>query len=72
MKLGTNNNDDNNKQLFRWRGEGEKEEGFDKKDGRVLVKVDPRYFRPTEVEHLLGNPAKAKKGKKKNSETLED
>lgn len=42
-----------------WRGSGVDEEGVDAKSGRVLVKIDPRYFRPTEVELLLGNPAKA-------------
>jgi GDPmannose 4,6-dehydratase len=41
-------------------GEEIDEEGVDKKSGKVLVKVDPRYFRPTEVDLLLGNPAKAK------------
>lgn len=34
----------------RWRGKGIDEEGFDAKTGKVLVKVDPRYFRPAEVE----------------------
>ncbi len=42
-----------------WRGEAEKEEGIDK-DGNVVVRIDPRYYRPAEVEQLLGNPAKAK------------
>jgi GDPmannose 4,6-dehydratase len=42
-----------------WRGEGEAEVGFDKKDGAVRVAIDPAYFRPTEVDLLLGNPAKA-------------
>ncbi|MDB5590354.1 GDP-mannose 4,6-dehydratase [Enterovirga sp.] len=42
-----------------WRGTGVNEEGVDAASGRVLVGVDPRYFRPTEVELLLGNPAKA-------------
>eukprot|EP00742_Colponemidia_sp_Colp-10_P006498 GILJ01006961.1.p1 GENE.GILJ01006961.1~~GILJ01006961.1.p1 ORF type:complete len:373 (+),score=44.35 GILJ01006961.1:49-1167(+) len=41
-----------------WSGEGVHELGTDQ-NGRVLVRVDPRYFRPTEVEELLGNPAKA-------------
>ena len=36
------------------------EEGVDAQSGKVLVKVDPRYFRPTEVETLLGDPSKAK------------
>jgi GDPmannose 4,6-dehydratase len=42
-----------------WRGKGEKEEGLDTKTGEVLVAIDPRYFRPTEVEQLLGDPRKA-------------
>ena len=42
-----------------WKGEGVEEKGFDEK-GRCLVQVDPRYFRPTEVETLLGDPTKAK------------
>lgn len=47
---------------LKWRGEGIHEEGYDASDEqRVLVKIDERYFRPTEVETLLGNPAKAKK-----------
>ena len=44
---------------IRWEGEGVEEKGYDE-DGRVVVAVDPRYFRPTEVETLLGDPAKAK------------
>jgi GDPmannose 4,6-dehydratase len=43
-----------------WRGEGVNEEGVDARTGAVLVKVDPRYFRPTEVELLLGDPSKAR------------
>ena len=43
-----------------WRGQGVDEKGIDAKDGRVLVEVDPRYFRPTEVEQLLGDPSKAR------------
>jgi len=42
-----------------WRGEGLTEEGFDASTGKVYVKVDPRYFRPTEVELLWGNPKKS-------------
>lgn len=44
-----------------WRGEGLQEQGLDSQTGKVLVEVDPRYFRPTEVDLLLGNPAKAKR-----------
>ncbi|MGI6627861.1 MAG: GDP-mannose 4,6-dehydratase [Bacillota bacterium] len=43
-----------------WQGEGINEKGIDKATGRVLVEVDPRYFRPTEVDILLGDPTKAK------------
>ena len=42
-----------------WQGEGVAETGTDQ-NGRVIVKVDPRYFRPTEVDSLLGDPTKAK------------
>jgi GDPmannose 4,6-dehydratase len=43
-----------------WRGAGREEEGFDTATGRVLVRISPTYWRPADVEHLLGNPAKAK------------
>ncbi len=43
-----------------WSGSGVSEKGRDKATGKVLVEVDPRYFRPTEVELLIGDPAKAK------------
>ncbi len=43
-----------------WRGEGVKEKGLDAKSGAVLVRVDPVYFRPTEVDLLLSDPSKAK------------
>ncbi len=43
-----------------WKGEGVNEKGICTKTGNVLVEVDPSYFRPTEVEQLLGNPTKAK------------
>jgi GDPmannose 4,6-dehydratase len=42
-----------------WKGEGVDERGIDASDGRVLVEVDPRYFRPTEVDSLIGDPTKA-------------
>lgn len=45
----------------RWQGEGVHEKGIDARSNRVLVEVDPRYFRPTEVELLIGNPAKAER-----------
>ncbi len=43
-----------------WRGHGVEEEGIDQRSGEALVKVDPRYFRPTEVEFLLGDAGKAR------------
>src|SRR4249919_636876 len=43
-----------------WRGEGTHETGIDKANGRELVKVDPRYFRPTEVDVLTGDASKAR------------
>ena len=44
-----------------WRGEGVDEKGFDAGSGQCVVQIDPRYFRPTEVDLLIGNPAKARK-----------
>ena len=44
-----------------WQGTGVDEKGIDAKTGAVLVEIDPRYFRPTEVDLLLGDPAKAKR-----------
>lgn len=43
-----------------WTGEGIEEKGIDVATGKVVVEVDPKYFRPTEVELLLGDPSKAK------------
>ncbi|MBF0157833.1 MAG: GDP-mannose 4,6-dehydratase, partial [Magnetococcales bacterium] len=43
-----------------WEGKGVAEKGRDKESGRILVEVDPRYFRPTEVETLLGDATKAR------------
>ena len=45
---------------LRWEGEGVNEKGIDTKTGKVLVEVDPKYFRPAEVEQLLGDPTKAR------------
>ena len=45
---------------LRWEGEGVDEKGIDTATGRVLVEVDVKYFRPAEVETLLGDPTKAK------------
>jgi len=44
-----------------FRGHGVEEIGVDTKTGKTLVRVNPHYFRPTEVEELLGNPAKAER-----------
>jgi GDP-mannose 4,6-dehydratase len=44
-----------------WRGSGVEEKGYDAQNGRLLVDVDPRYFRPAEVELLWGNPSKAER-----------
>lgn len=46
---------------LRWQGAGIEEKGYDIKTGRLLVDVDPRFFRPAEVELLWGNPSKAEK-----------
>ena len=47
-------------QRLEWRGKGVDEQGIDAASGKVIVKVDPRYFRPTEVESLLGDASKAR------------
>ncbi|MBY0430309.1 MAG: GDP-mannose 4,6-dehydratase [Rhodospirillales bacterium] len=46
--------------LLEWQGKGIEEKGIDPATGRALVEVDPRYFRPTEVDLLLGDPSKAR------------
>lgn len=46
--------------ILRWEGEGVDEKGIDVATGKVLVEVDPKYFRPSEVEQLLGDPTKAR------------
>jgi GDPmannose 4,6-dehydratase len=43
-----------------WKGKGVEEKGLDAKSGEVVVEIDERYFRPTEVDFLLGDPAKAR------------
>lgn len=43
-----------------WQGNGSEEKGYDKETGNLIVEVDPRYYRPAEVETLLGDPSKAK------------
>lgn len=45
---------------LRWEGQGEQEQGVDAETGKVLVKVNPKFYRPAEVELLIGNPQKAK------------
>jgi GDPmannose 4,6-dehydratase len=45
---------------LRWEGTGKEEKGICQKTGKIVVEVDPRYYRPTEVEQLLGDPTKAK------------
>lgn len=44
-----------------WKGEGVEEKGINKATGEVIIEVDPRYFRPTEVDLLVGDPSKAQK-----------
>jgi GDPmannose 4,6-dehydratase len=43
-----------------WKCSGVNEKGYDKETGKLLIEVDPRYFRPSEVDRLIGNPGKAK------------
>jgi len=42
-----------------WTGSGEEEQGVEIKSGKVVIRIDPRYFRPAEVDLLMGDPAKA-------------
>lgn len=44
-----------------WRGKGIDEEGVDAKTGKVVIRIDPKYFRPAEVDLLLGDPSKAQR-----------
>lgn len=46
---------------LRWEGSGSEEKGIDESTGQVIVEVDPRYFRPAEVETLLGDPSEAER-----------
>ena len=46
--------------MIEWRGTGVEEVGLDRKTGKILVRIDPRYFRPTEVDELCGDPSKAR------------
>lgn len=43
-----------------WEGEGVNEKGRDKKTGKIIIEIDPKYFRPAEVDLLIGDPSKAK------------
>jgi len=43
-----------------WQGQGEQERGMDARTGKVLVAVNPKFYRPAEVDLLIGHPAKAK------------
>jgi len=45
---------------IRWEGKAESETGIDETTGKILIRVDPKYYRPTEVDLLLGDPTKAK------------
>src|SRR5205085_4784338 len=45
---------------MRWQGEGVDEKGYDVTTGKCIIEVDPRYFRPAEVESLLGDASKAR------------
>lgn len=45
---------------IRWEGSGEEEKGYDASSGKLIVKVNPKFYRPAEVELLVGNPTKAK------------
>lgn len=45
---------------IRWEGEGASEEGFDIETGKLVVRVNPNFYRPTDVVNLLGDPTKAK------------
>jgi GDPmannose 4,6-dehydratase len=44
-----------------WQGTGMHEKGIDTRSGRIVIEVDPKYFRPAEVDLLLGDPTKAKR-----------
>lgn len=46
---------------LQWQGQGEQEVGIDKKTNKEIIKIDPKYFRPAEVDQLLGDSTKAKK-----------
>jgi GDPmannose 4,6-dehydratase len=43
-----------------WKGSGVDEKAYNSKTGKVIIEIDPKYFRPTEVDLLIGDPSKAK------------
>jgi len=47
-----------------WKGKGKNEIGYDRKTKKVFIKIDSKYYRPAEVDLLLGDPAKARKNLK--------
>ena len=47
--------------ILKWEGKGAAEKGINQSNGNILVEIDPRYFRPAEVDILIGDPSKAKK-----------
>jgi GDPmannose 4,6-dehydratase len=52
--------DQDTKQRVEWRGGGVDEIGVDKKSDKTIVRIDPTYFRPTEVDELIGDSSKAR------------
>jgi GDPmannose 4,6-dehydratase len=52
-----------------WEGEAEREVGIDRKSGKTLVRINPRFYRPAEVDYLIGNPAKARRELKWEAKT---
>ena len=61
LALGWNNKDSKNPKGIIWEGNGINEIGRREDTGEIVIKVDPRYYRPTEVDELLGDSSKAKK-----------
>jgi GDPmannose 4,6-dehydratase len=55
-----------------WSGEGETEKAIDRKSGKVVVAVDPQFYRPSDVDYLVGDPAKARKALGWHAETSFD
>ncbi len=61
LALGWNNKDSKNPKGIIWEGKGINEIGRREDTGEIVIRVDPRYYRPTEVDELLGDSSKAKK-----------